>query len=37
MPWWEQPLLVVIGLAIAVAILSGLVRLSAWLSRHRRR
>lgn len=32
MPWWEQPLVIVIGLAIAVAILTGLVRLSAWLS-----
>jgi hypothetical protein len=36
MPWWAQPLLVVIGLATAIAILSGLVRLSGWLSRRRR-
>ena len=37
MPWWEQPLLVVIGLAIALAILAGFVRLSARLSRRRRK
>jgi hypothetical protein len=36
MPWWEQPLLVVTGLLIAMAILTGLVRLSDWLSRSRR-
>jgi hypothetical protein len=35
MPWWEEPLLVVSGLLIAIAILSGLVRLSGWLSRRR--
>ena len=35
MPWWEEPLLVVSGLLIAIAILSGFVRLSDWLSRRR--
>jgi hypothetical protein len=35
MPWWAEPLLVVTGLAIAIAILTGFVRLSAWLSRRR--
>jgi hypothetical protein len=35
MPWWAEPLLVVIGLMIAIGILSGLVRLSAWCSRRR--
>ena len=37
MPVWEQPLLIVIGLAISIAILAGFVRLSAWLSRGRRK
>jgi hypothetical protein len=37
MPWWEQPLLIVIGLGIAIAILAGLVRLDAWLLRRRRK
>jgi hypothetical protein len=35
MPWWAQPLLIVIGFAIAIAILAGFVRLSAWLSQRR--
>jgi len=35
MPWWEEPLLVVIGLAVAIAILAGFVRLSAWFARRR--
>jgi hypothetical protein len=37
MPWWEEPLLVVTGLLLAVAILLGLVRLSEWYDRRRRR
>jgi hypothetical protein len=37
MPWWEEPLLVVAGLGIAFAIVSGLVRLSAWFDRRGRR
>ena len=36
MPWWAEPLLVVTGFAIAIAILAGLVRLDARLSRRRR-
>jgi hypothetical protein len=36
MPWWAEPLLVVSGLLIAIAILVGLVRLDAWLARRRR-
>jgi hypothetical protein len=36
MPWWEQPLLVVIGLAIAIAVLAGILRFTAWLARRRR-
>jgi hypothetical protein len=36
MPWWAEPLLVVTGLFIAIAILTGLVRLSAWYDRRRR-
>ena len=35
MPWWAEPLLVVTGLLIAIAILAGLVRLAAWLSKPR--
>jgi hypothetical protein len=37
MPWWGEPLLVVTGFAIAIGILSGLLRLSAWLSARKRR
>lgn len=37
MPWWEEPLLVVTGFAIAIAILTGLLRLSERLSRRRRK
>lgn len=37
MPWWEEPLLVVSAFAIAIAILTGLVRLSEWLERRRRK
>ncbi len=36
MPWWEQLLLVIIGLFIAIAILAGFLRLSTSLSRRRR-
>jgi hypothetical protein len=36
MPWWEEPLLVVSGLLIAFAILTGLARLDAWLAKRRR-
>jgi hypothetical protein len=36
MPWWAQPLLVVTGFAIAIAILAGFVRLDTWLSRRGR-
>jgi hypothetical protein len=36
MPWWAEPLLVVTGFLIAYAILVGLVRLDAWLSKRRR-
>ena len=35
MPWWAEPLLVVIGLALAIAVLAGFVRLLAWLSQRR--
>jgi hypothetical protein len=37
MPWWEEPVLVVLGFLIAWAILVGLVRLSAWFDRRRPR
>jgi uncharacterized integral membrane protein len=36
MPWWAEPLLVVLGFVIAGAILAGLVRVSAWFDRRRR-
>ncbi|HWT04244.1 MAG TPA: hypothetical protein VN224_00675 [Xanthomonadales bacterium] len=36
MPWWEEPLLVVTGLLIAITIVSGLARLSDRLSARRR-
>jgi hypothetical protein len=36
MPWWAEPVLVVTGFLIAFAILTGLVRLDAWLSKRRR-
>jgi hypothetical protein len=35
MPWWAEPVLVVTGVLIAFAILTGLVRLDAWFSRRR--
>jgi hypothetical protein len=35
MPWWAEPLLVVTGFAVAIAILAGLVRLDAWFSKRR--